>query len=273
MNIVVTGSAGFVGKHLVAALRKQNVEVRELNRTKHDVFRPETLRDLMEGADVVVHLLGANRDRDATLLRANTLGTVGVLQSMASCVPNATFIFASSFQVYWENSFYGLTKRLAEEAIEYFVRTTPMRARILRISNIYGPGGKPFYNSVIATFAHLVREGKPLVIHGDGKQKRDYIYVGDVVEAIEKAIYNTKGERLASVDICSGVGTTLNEIIAIMERVGGKAIKKQYEPLTAQEEYEPRNFDNAKRMLGWKPTVSLEEGVRRTVHEDYRRCL
>ncbi len=266
MTIVATGSKGFIGGHLVSALKKKSVAVRELDKTRHDVFRPETMSDLMKGADVVVHLLGANRDSDATLLRTNTLGTVGVLQAMASYAPNAKLIFASSFQVYWENSFYGLTKHLAEEAIEYFVRTTPLRAHILRISNIYGPGGKPFYNSVIATFAHLVREGKPLRVTGDGEQRRDYIFVEDVVAAIEKAIYNTEGERLEYFDICSGVGTTLSEIIGIMERINGKKIKKQYEPLTAaQVEYEPRTGSYAKRMLGWEPTVTLEEGIRRTL--------
>lgn len=272
MTIVVTGSKGFVGGHLVAALKRRVVVVRELDKTRHDVFRPETLHDLVRGADVVVHLLGANRDSDATLLRANMLGTVGVLRAMATCAPKATFIFASSFQVYWENSFYGLTKRLAEEAIEYFVRTTPMRAHILRISNIYGPGGKPFYNSVIATFAHLANEGKPLVIHGDGEQRRDYIYVGDVVAALGKAIYNTEGQRLEYVDICSGVGTTLNEIIRVMERVSGKTIKRQYEPLPeAQETYKPRNFDKAMRVLGWKPTVSFEEGIKKTLAYETHR--
>lgn len=266
MNIVVTGSTGFVGKHLVAALHTQKAGVRELIRTKHDVFRPETLKDLLIGADAVVHLLGVNRDTDGNLLRGNTLGTVGVLQAMASYAPKATLVFASSFQIYWENSFYGLTKHLAEEAIEYFVRTVGMRATILRISNIYGPGGKPFYNSVIATFTHLVREGKPLVIHGDGEQKRDYIYVADVVEALEKAIYNTKGDRLEYVDICSGVGVTLNNIVQTMEHIVGRKIIKQHEPLkTPQEGYEQRNYDKAKKLLGWEPKTSLKEGLQRTL--------
>ncbi len=266
-KIVITGSNGFIGTHLVSLLDSREVDIVTFDKARHDVTSPETLKDLLTEANVVVHLLGANRDTNDNLLRVNTLGTVGLLEGIRNYSPEVKLIFASSFQVYWPNSFYGITKRLAEEVIEYFVRTTPMRATILRISNIYGPGGKPFYNSVIATYAHLIAQSKPLTIHGDGQQKRDYIFVGDVVEAIKKAMDNTQSDKLEYVDICSGVGTTLNEIIQTMEKIRGKSIEKQHEPTKApQEVYRPRNYDKAEQILGWEPNVSLEEGLRKTLN-------
>src|SRR6266404_193061 len=183
-KIAITGAEGFIGSYLKKRLQQENIPFREFDRKKYSLDRPESMKDFLIDIDIVVHLAGANRDTPINILKTNAIDTGGLLQAMSLYAPASRIIFASSFWVYSNNSLYGLSKKMAEEIIEYYARTTSLRGTILRISNVYGPGGKPFYNSVIATFAHLIKNKEKISIIGDGSDMRDYIYVGDVIEAI-----------------------------------------------------------------------------------------
>ena len=185
MKVAITGASGFVGSYLLEALRKEKITFATFNHKKHDLFRPETLRDLVKDKDVIIHLAGVNRDDDLTnITKVNVLGTKGLLDAMLMYSPLAKLIFISSFQAYLQENIYGASKRNAEELIESYVNRSKLTAIILRFTNMYGPGSKPFYNSVIATFAHQIQKGEPIVINGDGEQKRDYLYITDGANAI-----------------------------------------------------------------------------------------
>lgn len=267
-RIAITGNEGFLGKHLTDSLRnKKNIELILLDRNKMSLFNPKTLGSFLKGVGVVIHLAGANRDSDFNLIKTNLLGTVGLLEAIAKYSPKAKIIFSSSFQVYDEKSAYGLSKKLAEDAIESFSRIYKIRSIILRISNIYGKGGKPFYNSVIATFAYLIKNKKPIIINGTGEQKRDYIYVEDAVNAIVKAIDHSPSSACEYFDICSGRRTSINDIIDILKTKIAYKINITYNK-GVEEGGEPvlKKYTKAEEALNWHPEVDIEKGLVLTIN-------
>lgn len=265
-TVVITGAEGFIGSHLVLYLRKKGYVLRLFDRRKHDLSRPESMDDLLGGADAVVHLAGANRAAATELLRVNTLGTLGLLEAMSRFCPKARIILASSSQVYLPTSLYGASKRFAEELIAYYSRTSSLQGIVLRFSNVYGTGCKPFYNSVIATFIHLIKNGQSLTVHGDGQQKRDYIYVADVVSSIEKVIEAKVGERLMILDICSGEQSSINQIIKAIQNTQPKKVVVHYQKREEIDKSPPaKSWRKAWQLIGWKPTTDLVGGIRKTI--------
>ena len=265
MKIGITGANGFIGSHLVKRLSHGKIPYEIFDSTKHDLLKPETLKDFVSTCDTIIHLAAKNRDTNANIINTNTLGTAGLLEAITTYSPKKKIIFLSSFQVY-SNSLYGLSKKLAEEIIEFYSKDKGLNAIILRASNVYGPGCKPFYNSVIATFVHLIKKHETLKVNGDGSQKRDYIYVDDVVEAILKAQQTKQKGKIQCFDICSGKLTTLREIIMTLEKISGKKIEVEFKTAAAREEkMEERNFKDAKEHLSWSPKIELEEGLRKTL--------
>lgn len=267
MIIAVTGSEGFVGKRLVSSLRQSGHTLRVLDCRKHDIEKPESLPSFLTGTGCVIHLAAVNRDSNARLVRVNTAGTVGILDAMEKYSPKAKLIFASSFQVYVKNNYYALSKSWAEEAIHHSAKAGGIRAVILRIANIFGPGCRPYYNSVIATYIHQITKGEPLIVHGDGSQKRDYIYVNDVVEAFEKSISSVPRDPVETYDICSGNQVALSEIIAILQSIHKNPLRVEYKNSTGTgAEYPDKDFAHAQNALSWKPKTPLQEGLTTTLH-------
>lgn len=260
MKISITGHEGFLGKNLINIIEEGH-EIVKFDRKRNDLFDSESLQEFLKNTDVVIHLAGLNRDSDYNLLKTNFLGTVGLLEGIVKYAPKAKIIFSSSFQIYNPNSIYALSKKLAEEAIESFSRLYSIKSIVLRISNIYGPGGKPHYNSVIATLEYLAKNDEKFVINGTGDEKRDYIYVSDVAEAIKKAIsYNAKFERF---DICSGKLTSLNEIVEIIDNFPSTHIAAERRNIPEAENKINRTYKKAESELLWKPQVDLKEGLKR----------
>ncbi|HEX8964930.1 MAG TPA: NAD(P)-dependent oxidoreductase [Patescibacteria group bacterium] len=261
MKIAITGSKGFLGQYVIKVLEGNTIT--EFNHEKNSLFSVNSLKDFVTDQDAVIHIAGLNRATDYNLLKTNVLGTAGILEAIKQFNPKIKFIFTSSAQVLDIKNLYGVSKLEAEEIIEWYTKLTEISGIILRISNIYGPKGKPFYNSVIATFAHLIQENKPLQINGDGNQKRDYIFVSDVAEAIKSALYcNNKFEIF---DICSNTQTSLNDIIEISSRLLGKNIAVSYnKEVPSLGDAHIQSFKRAQEILQWEPKISLEEGLRQT---------
>lgn len=260
-KIAITGSSGFLGSYLIEALRKEGMEISLFDENKDSLFEVETMKEFLHEADVVVHLAGANRDTDYNLFKVNTLGTAGLMEAVLKFSPNAKIIFSSSFQVYGESA-YGLSKKLAENIIESFSRIYGIKGVIFRISNIYGLGGKPFYNSVIATFSHLIKNNKPIVIDGTGDQKRDYIYVEDVVSAIKKAIDYDSSSSFETFDICFGELYSINDIVNMFKKILPSKLAVEYKKRDSKEPEEiNRSFEKARDSFSWKPVTSIEAGL------------
>lgn len=265
MNIAITGATGFVGTNLIEKLRLSKFRYATFDRTKNNLFNPDTLRSLLMGKDVVIHLAGVNKDakvKDA--IKTNILGTKKLLDAVVRYCPNAKFIFASSFQVYDEDDIFGLSKWAAEDLIEDYVNNRLIsNATVLRFSNIYGKGCKPFRNSAVSTFAHLIKKGKEISVSGTGEQTRDFLYIDDAIEALFKAIiFNTKNS-FEVIDICSGKLTSINNLLKTLEKISDKKILIRYNESNQKAKKIVRSYQRAIKLLGWQPMVKLEEGLKR----------
>ena len=272
IKVAVTGADGFLGRYVVKRLKKErNITFFLLDKSKHNLFRTNSLKQLLNNKDVIIHLAAVNRDNNSNLIKVNCLGILGLLEGICKYSPNAKLIFSSSFQVYEKESMYGLSKKFAEELIEYYSKKNNIKSIILRIANIYGSGGKPFYNSAIATFVYQIKTGKPLIINGDGKQKRDYIHVTDVVDAIMKCILYVPETNITNIDICSGTLTSINDLIETLKRKSSRhvMITHNHSLHEAEGDIEKKfSIRKALRLLSWKPTVSLAAGLTSMINDN-----
>jgi len=262
MNIAITGATGFLGEHLIEELKIKNLSYSIFDRKKHDLFKPETLKDLIEGKDIVIHLAGINIGPYDKIMNVNVLGTLGLLDAMVKYSPNSKIIFASTFQVYVPHSLYGLSKKFAEEIINYYVFMHKIKALVFRLTNVYGEGCKPFYNSVIATFIDQIKHKKPIFIYGDETRKRDYLYVEDTVDAIVKAVFFDP-TNIEYFDICSGKLISINKIVKILSEIYPNKIKVVYNKQVKVSDWGlKKNFIKANKLLKWKPQTLIEQGLK-----------
>ena len=136
---------------------------------------------------------------------------------------------------------------------------------ILRFTNIYGTGGAPFANSVIATFAHLAKEGLPIRINGDGTQRRDYLHVSDAVAALIQATRITFG-KTETVDICTGRRVSLNTVVQVIGQYSSTTPTVEYNKDAGRDDWPlKKNYLRAKHLLSWEPRVSLEHGLKELI--------
>lgn len=266
MKIGITGGNGFLGKHLLLALKSEGFSYELLE----DYGRLEdvsAVRHFVEGKSLIIHLAGRNKGTDAELCQANVVGTQNLLTAIEGVQAHITVIFASSTQVYLSASYYGLTKKIAESLIKYYSYRSHRRIRgvVLRFTNLYGPGGKPFYNSVIATFVKQIREKSPVTLSGDGGETRDFLYVADAVAAILKSIEYSQKKQFSMFDICSGKRYSLNSILGILSHY----VSKKPEIIRGNELQRDWVFraspEKAEKELGWKPETSLEKGISQVI--------
>ncbi len=263
MKAAITGATGFLGQAVIRQLKANKISHTVFDRKKHNLLKPRSLKDLVAGRDVIIHLAAVNRGDDLDIVRVNILGTLSLLKAAAKYAPQAKIIFSSTFQIYLKESLYGLSKKFAEDLLLQYTQKAGLKGIILRISNIYGPGGKPFYNSVIATFAHLIKTGEILKINGDGEQKRDFVYVDDVAKAIIKTVLHKQKASLETMNICSGKEISLNDVLETIRGVYRKKFEVMYNKEVKEKPWptKGKNFAEAQKLLGWRPTTPLLVGL------------
>ena len=280
MQVGVTGSSGFLGSHLTNALHQlADFEVTTLKRNSSGKF-PKTneLKSFVENLDLIYHVAGVNRGTNEEILKGNIQATFNLLEAIRKySKPSLRIIFTSSSQVYKKTNLsgklvtetyktepatlFGVAKKTAEDLI----RLSGFEHVIIRIANVYGPGCRPEYNSVIATFCHKSVNEKPLKIDGDGHQKRDFIYIEDVIKAMILAgtktnhfisgIYNVGTNRTAS----------LRQVIRSIKSLGVK-VKESYslDTSTSQNSFS-LDATRFKKQFKWTPKTTLRSGIKNTL--------
>jgi UDP-glucose 4-epimerase len=138
-----------------------------------------------------------------------------------------------------------------------------LEAVVLRYANVYGPRQDPLGEAgVVAIFTRQILEGETPVIYGDGEQTRDFVFAGDVAQANMLALGGPQG----TYNIGSGVETSVNDLIRAFARVTGRRIEPEYRPGRAGEVRRiALDARKARKELGWRPAVSLEDGLAQTV--------
>jgi len=176
MKIGITGWRGFIGSHL-----SQRIDNPVL--FQGDMRNLDDVKEFVGQCDRIYHLAGKNRAEEGEILANNLASTGNLVMATKLLGVNPEIVFVSSKQVEWNpNSEYGMTKMIEENIIR--------KARkwcIFRIPNVYGPGCKPFYNSVVATFCYQIAHGESCTTHSP-YATREFVYVDDLVDALVEPV-------------------------------------------------------------------------------------
>ncbi|MBW1672997.1 MAG: NAD-dependent epimerase/dehydratase family protein [Deltaproteobacteria bacterium] len=301
-KILITGGAGFIGSHVVELLQKSQHDIlvlddfstgkmqniahlttrNNLHVVDHDISTMPNLRTLFVQfkPEIVIHLaaqaaITTAKDDPIRDLQVNGLGTLNLL-TVAEHYQVRHFVYASTSAVYGNKNYlrpveeknllapdneYGISKLTGE----HYVRLSGIPAAILRFGNVYGPRQVPIgENQVIARMIRHFENGDEFYIFGDGKQKRDFVFVEDVAHAVKVAmghsgIYNIASGKSVSVN---DIGRTVARIYELHDYPWDHDRARQDSRMNVR-----MNVNAAWKGLAWKARVSLEEGLRRTVEE------
>jgi UDP-2-acetamido-2,6-beta-L-arabino-hexul-4-ose reductase len=181
-HVLVTGAAGFIGRRVTDLLSDEGHDVSTFDLND----AASSLQAHAKNADFVFHFAGVNRTSNPRDFEQVNLGLTKILcDAIKEAGSGAVLVFASSTQALLDNH-YGLSKRRAEQAIERFAKAGG-RAVIFRLPNVFGPGCRPNYNSVVATFAHNTARDLPIEVHDPGREL-SLVYVHDVAHAMAGVI-------------------------------------------------------------------------------------
>jgi UDP-2-acetamido-2,6-beta-L-arabino-hexul-4-ose reductase len=240
-SVGITGGAGFIGRHLEASLREKSHHVICF---EGDITDPSEVRRLVGDCEVIFHLAGRNIGPEDEILRVNTEGT-RLLAEAAAAKGDRHIVFSSSNLVIRRpESAYARSKLAGEEMLAGIAGSNGCRVSLFRIANVYGPGSRPFYNSVVATFCWYAAAGRSgeLPIHGDGSQVVEFVPVEEVVEALSASLDQAEPLRRAGI---SGEAFSVRELGETVsdpkKRAAHPALEAQYQSyrsarLTGQKE-------------------------------------
>ncbi len=305
MRFLVTGGAGFLGAalanrlaaagHQVAALDDlSNGDAGRLDTrvafTRGDVDNIPLLWSLLQNVDCVYHLAARVSVPQSILYpreyaRVNDGGTVSLMEAMRDTGVGRV-VFTSSGAVYGRqprqpvreddpprpDTPYAVSKWSAEQYIRTIGDLWGLETVALRIFNAYGPGQSlPVSHApVIPRFLQQALSGGSIIVFGDGRQTRDYVYVDDVVDALAAAA-TTQGLNHAVINIGRGRETSVNELIDCLERVVGRRVNVITNP--EKSGGVPRlaaDIERAAELLGFRPQIDLETGLKLILERDER---
>lgn len=297
MRVLITGGAGFIGHNTAIYLKKNGYEVIAFDNFKRardsalerlamhgvpivkgDILGARALKEALDSVDVVVHAAAyisveESMKKPTLYFRNNVAGTANVAHvclhggvkllvyiSSASVYGNPTTLPVNEDHPTNPISPYGLTKLMGEQ-ITKFYGGQGLKYIILRLFNVYGPGQSGAYAGVINRFIMRLSEGKPPIIYGDGMQTRDFIHVYDVAEAIKLSIEG--GVKNEVFNIAAGRPTTIRELAENIIRLAGSDLKPLFKRTRVGDiRYSYADISKAERLLGFKPKISLEQGLR-----------
>ena len=301
MTSVVTGGAGFLGSHLCDRLLAEghrvicvdNLDTGTLENIEH--IRDEAFSfvqhdmiehlEIAEGVDFVFHLASPASPIDYLRLPLHTLkvGSYGTHNALGLAKRHrARFLLASTSEVYGDpeqhpqsegywghvnpigpRGVYDEAKRYAEALTMAYHRQQGVDTHIVRIFNTYGPRMRPHDGRAIPTFIRQALADKPITIFGEGEQTRSFCFVSDLIEGVLRLI---RSDHHEPVNIGNPGEFTIRELADVILRVTGSRSEIVHQALPQDDPTQRRpDISLAQSLLGWIPTVDLEEGLRMTL--------
>jgi len=296
LKVLILGANGFIGKHLVEELSvKENVEITVFGRTAANDFNGKVrliqgnfenaadLQKALPGQDVVYHLISqtlpsSSWDKTLFEIEKNLIPTLKLIDIAAACGVGKICFASSGGTVYGQQenianeesptapfSPHGIIKRTIESFLQYALCNHQINYDIYRISNVYGEGqdtqkGLGFINTALEN----IIDNKPVVIFGDGKNLRDYIYVRDAARLLSLSV-TKKLDDSDIYNVSSNRSISLNELVTLMKKVLEIDFEVEYVPDRVSDNHKVV-LDNAKIINNFPNVslVSLEEGIKNT---------
>lgn len=300
MKCVIFGGGGFIGSAIADRLLRDGHALRIFERPRVLPYRSFTSNEPVEwitgdmlsthdvgaaidGMDVVLHLVSSTLPKSSNDdmvydVQSNLVSTLQLLNLMVAKQVRRIVFISSGGTVYGRPQYtpideqhptnpvvsYGITKLAIEKYLLMFEAMHGIKANILRVANPYGERQRvETAQGAVGVFLHRALLGQPIEIWGDGSTTRDYLHISDVADAFARAVCHDGQSSVFN--ISSGTGTTLNQLLAVLEETLGRSIERHYLP--------GRAFDVpvsvlsnalARRELGWEPRASLRDGIGRT---------
>jgi nucleoside-diphosphate-sugar epimerase len=306
---LVTGGAGFIGSHLVEALVRDGERVRvadnlstgkrdnlahvgDIELLVGDLADIEFARRAVAGVDYVLHQAAIpsvprSVSDPVTSNRSNVDATLNVLVAARDAGVKRV-VYAGSSSAYGNTetlpkredmptsplSPYALQKLVGEQYAQLFTALYGLETVTTRYFNVFGPRQDPSspYSGVISLFISALVQGRPPTIHGDGEQTRDFTYVANVVDGVLRACH-AEGAGGGVFNVATGGRISLNDLFRTLQGITGAEVEPIYGPPRAGDVRDSQaDITRARRVLGFDPTVGLEDGLRRTA-EWYRQTI
>ncbi|MEW6356208.1 MAG: NAD-dependent epimerase/dehydratase family protein [Planctomycetota bacterium] len=295
-KILVTGGAGFIGSHVTDILVKEGHDVRSLDDLsggfrdnvnpkaefiEASITDPDAVEDAVRGVEIIYHLAAYAAEGLSHFIKRfnyenNLMGSVNLINSAVNNNVKV-FLFTSSMAVYGTNvtpmeesltpnpeDSYGIAKYAVEKELQVSKELFGLEYVIIRPHNVYGErqniGDK--YRNVIGIFMNQIMQGKPPTIFGDGKQTRAFSYIGDVAPCVARAPFTP-----AALGQIINVGAAEHYSINQLAEEVVRAMRSDIDPVHLEPRFEVKHAfcttTKSEKILGYKTTVSLQEGIRR----------
>lgn len=301
MKIAIFGGGGFIGSTIADRLLLDGHSLRVFERPRVPPYREfvegeqvewltgdfmssHDVGEVIDGVDAVLHLVSttlpkSSNDDPIFDVQSNLVATIQLLNIMVAKGVKKIVFISSGGTVYGNPCYlpiderhpteplvsYGITKLAIEKYLVMYQTMYGIKANILRVSNPFGDRQRiETAQGAVAAFLSRALRGMPVEIWGDGSVARDYLYISDVAEAFAAALVYDGSHSVFN--ISSGISTSLNDVLLLIEQVTGAPVERVYKP--------GRLFDVplsvldntlAGRELGWSPKISLRDGISRTV--------
>jgi len=309
MQILVTGGAGFIGSHLVDRLAADGHRVRVLDNLstgkranlaktpqaeliEGDIRDADVVSDAVRGTEAIFHLAAvasvqASIDDPLGTHGSNFTGTLNLLEA-ARRGSVRRLIYASSAAVYGDTealpvsedmltnplSPYAADKLAGEHYLGFYARKHGMATTAFRFFNIYGPRQDPSspYSGVISIFVDRAQRREGVTIFGDGRQTRDFVFVGDLVEVLTASLLNEKASG-AILNVGRGIECSLLDLLAALERLVGRSVMRQHEAARIGDIVRSRaNVSRLRAVLGSIPSTGIDIGLAALLANDKGRA-
>ena len=301
-HYVVTGGAGFIGSHLAEELvrrgervrvvdslitgKRQNLaHLREIEFMEGDLANLEVAQRAVAGVDFVLHQAAIpsvprSVQDPITSNRANIDASLNVLVAARDAGVRRV-VYAGSSSAYGNTptlpkietmptaplSPYALQKLVAEQYCQMFTQLYGLETVTIRYFNVFGPRQDPSspYSGVISLFINALCDGRQPTIYGDGEQTRDFTYVANVVDGVLRACH-APGASGEVINVATGGRISLNQLFRTVRDLVGAKIEPMYrDPRAGDVRDSQADISKARRLLGYEPVVTFEEGLEKTV--------
>jgi len=297
MKMAVLGGAGFIGSHLVRRFANSGNEVRiglapdrrsAAGHATHSITLEglDDYRALVAGVDVVIHAAGrstpaTSRANPMLEVDENLRSTLLLSQSLAEQPTTRLVYLSSAGTVYGDVpdgnagedrplrplSSYGAGKVAAEGFLHALHASHGVPVGVFRATNVYGPGQKPKAGFALIPWAIIAQHGgSPFEVRGGGTSRRDFLYIDDFCEAVERMVLGQWMQGFQVLNVGSGSTHSVNEVLDLVERIGRRPIHRRAMPGSPGDVSRIAvSIERAQRMLGWVPTTGLDRGIDATM--------